>query len=86
MPKDDVVCVSKEAVQNKNAVSLKLKETSSCVSSNTFSMQLCGLGVHQEKNIFTRQGRKTGDQDCANKFSACFHQLTGVKVFMCNYS
>lgn len=29
---DDVVCVSKEAVQDKNAVSLKLKSTSTCVS------------------------------------------------------
>lgn len=40
VPKDDVVCVSKEAVQDKNAVKLKLKASSSCVSfrkkTNTF--------------------------------------------------
>lgn len=34
---DDVVCVSKEAVQEKNAVNAKLKASSSCVSSaNTY--------------------------------------------------
>lgn len=32
VPKEDVVCVSKEAVEDKNSVSLKLKASSNCVS------------------------------------------------------
>lgn len=47
MPKDDVVCVSKEAVQDKNAVKLKLKASSTCVSTRkkTPSVLLCNLDL-----------------------------------------
>ncbi|CAJ1050190.1 hematopoietic progenitor cell antigen CD34 [Xyrichtys novacula] len=45
-PQDDVVCVSKEAVQDKNAVSLKLKAASTCektkVKIESVLQELCG--------------------------------------------
>ncbi|XP_040889795.1 hematopoietic progenitor cell antigen CD34 [Toxotes jaculatrix] len=55
---DDVVCVSKEAVQDKNAVSLKLKTISSCkdtkVKIESVLQELCGedckLDIYQEDN------------------------------------
>ncbi|KAG7494403.1 hematopoietic progenitor cell antigen CD34 [Solea senegalensis] len=57
-PKDDVICVSKEVVQNKNAVNLKLKESSSCkdtkVKIESVLQELCGedckLEIYQEDN------------------------------------
>ncbi|XP_036957470.1 hematopoietic progenitor cell antigen CD34 isoform X1 [Acanthopagrus latus] len=58
MPKDDVVCVSKEAVQDKNAVKLKLKASSTCedtkVKIESVQQELCGedckLEIFQEDN------------------------------------
>nr|XP_046238833.1 hematopoietic progenitor cell antigen CD34 [Scatophagus argus] len=58
VPKDDVVCVSKEAVQDKNAVSLKLKATSNCEDTKmkleSVLQELCGedckLEIFQEDN------------------------------------
>ncbi|XP_030274797.1 hematopoietic progenitor cell antigen CD34 isoform X2 [Sparus aurata] len=58
VPKDDVVCVSKEAVQDKNAVKLKLKASSSCedtrVKIESVQQELCGedckLEIFQEDN------------------------------------
>ncbi|KAL7407785.1 hypothetical protein ABVT39_013624 [Epinephelus coioides] len=58
VPQDDVVCVSKEAVQDKNAVSLKLKASSSCkdtkVKIESVLQELCGedckLDIYQEDN------------------------------------
>ncbi|XP_008277556.1 hematopoietic progenitor cell antigen CD34 [Stegastes partitus] len=55
---DDVVCVSKEAVQDKNAVSLKLKASSNCkntkVKIESVLQELCGedckLEIYQEDN------------------------------------
>lgn len=55
-PQDDVVCVTKEAVQNKNAVSLKLKSNSNCDDTKTKIQsvleELCGedckLQLYQE--------------------------------------
>lgn len=37
---DDVVCVTKEAVQDKNAVNIKLKALSNCVSGENTSFRL----------------------------------------------
>lgn len=58
VPQDDVICVSKEAVQDKNAVNLKLKEPSSCkdtkVKIESVLQELCGedckLEIYQEDN------------------------------------
>ncbi|XP_056294399.1 hematopoietic progenitor cell antigen CD34 isoform X1 [Pseudoliparis swirei] len=58
VPQDDVVCVSKEAVQDKNAVNLKLKASSSCkdtkVKIESVLQELCGedckLDLYQEDN------------------------------------
>ncbi|XP_047439562.1 hematopoietic progenitor cell antigen CD34 isoform X2 [Mugil cephalus] len=58
VPKDDVVCVTKEAVQDKHAVSLKLKGPSSCretkVRLESVLQELCGedckLDIYQEDN------------------------------------
>lgn len=58
VPQDDVVCVSKEAVQDKNAVSLKLKASSNCedtkVKIESVLQELCGedckLEIFQEPN------------------------------------
>lgn len=58
VPRDDVVCVSKEAVQNKNTVSLKLKATSSCEATKKriegVLLWICGenckLQLYQEDN------------------------------------
>lgn len=55
---DDVVCVSKEAVQDKNAVNLKLKASSNCedtkVKIESVLQELCGedckLEIYQEDN------------------------------------
>ncbi|XP_076003551.1 uncharacterized protein LOC142996436 [Genypterus blacodes] len=55
---DDVICVTKESIQDKNAVSLKLKIPSNCEESRTkiasVLMQLCGedckLDIYQEDN------------------------------------
>ncbi|KAM6947978.1 hematopoietic progenitor cell antigen CD34 [Lycodopsis pacificus] len=56
VPQDDVVCVSKEAVQDKNAVNLKLKASSNCkdtkVKLESVLQELCGedckLDIYQE--------------------------------------
>lgn len=56
VPQDDVVCVTKEAVQDKNAVSLKLKSSSNCEDTKTKIQsvleELCGedckLQLYQE--------------------------------------
>lgn len=56
VPQDDVVCVSKEAVQDKNAVNLKLKAPSNCeqtrVKIESVLQELCGedckLEIYQE--------------------------------------
>ncbi|XP_069005487.1 hematopoietic progenitor cell antigen CD34 [Embiotoca jacksoni] len=58
VPQDDVVCVSKEAVQDKNAVNLKLKALSNCkdtkVKIESVLQELCGedckLELYQEDN------------------------------------
>ncbi|XP_022617111.1 hematopoietic progenitor cell antigen CD34 [Seriola dumerili] len=58
VPQDDVVCVPKETVQDKNAVSLKLKATSSCedtkVKIESVLQELCGedckLEIYQADN------------------------------------
>ncbi|GAA6216834.1 hematopoietic progenitor cell antigen CD34 [Lates japonicus] len=58
VPRDDVVCVSKEAVQDKNAVNLKLKASSNCVDTKvkieSVLQELCGedckLEIYQEDN------------------------------------
>ncbi|XP_076604292.1 hematopoietic progenitor cell antigen CD34 [Chaetodon auriga] len=58
VPRDDVVCVSKEAVQDKNAVSLKLKTSSNCedtkVRIESVLQELCSedckLELFQEDN------------------------------------
>lgn len=55
---EDVICVSKEAVQHKNAVNLKLKESSTCedtkVKIQSVLRELCGedckLEIYQEDN------------------------------------
>uniref|UniRef100_A0A8C6V3R6 Si:ch211-286o17.1 n=1 Tax=Neogobius melanostomus TaxID=47308 RepID=A0A8C6V3R6_9GOBI len=57
-PQDDVVCVTKEAVQDKNAVRLKLKSNSNCEDTKTKIQsvleELCGedckLQLYQEDN------------------------------------
>ncbi|KAM8916899.1 uncharacterized protein AB9W97_021519 isoform 2-T2 [Spinachia spinachia] len=57
-PQDDVVCVSKEAVKDKNAVNLKLKAPSTCMDSKvkieSVLKKLCGedckLEIYQEDN------------------------------------
>ncbi|XP_034725307.1 hematopoietic progenitor cell antigen CD34 [Etheostoma cragini] len=58
VPQEDVVCVTKEAVQDKNAVNLKLKASSNCKDSKmkieSVLQQLCGedckLDIYQEDN------------------------------------
>ncbi|KAM9859069.1 uncharacterized protein ACBR49_006744 [Aulostomus maculatus] len=58
VPQDDVVCVSKEAVQDKNAVNLRLKASSNCkdtkVKIESVLQELCGedckLDIYQEDN------------------------------------
>lgn len=40
LPQDDVVCVTKEAVQDKKAVNIKLKASSNCVSGENTSFRL----------------------------------------------
>ncbi|XP_029989298.1 hematopoietic progenitor cell antigen CD34 [Sphaeramia orbicularis] len=58
VPQDDVVCVSKEAVQDKNAVSLKLRAVSNCEDTKmriqSVLKELCGedckLQLYQEDN------------------------------------
>uniref|UniRef100_UPI0037E8672B hematopoietic progenitor cell antigen CD34 n=1 Tax=Semicossyphus pulcher TaxID=241346 RepID=UPI0037E8672B len=58
VPQGDVVCVSKEAVQDKNAVNLKLKASSTCeetkVKIESVLQELCGedckLEIYQEDN------------------------------------
>ncbi|XP_042352872.1 hematopoietic progenitor cell antigen CD34 [Plectropomus leopardus] len=55
---DDIVCVSKEAVQDKNAVNLKLKASSNCEDTKkkiaSVRQELCGedckLDIYQEDN------------------------------------
>ncbi|KAK7916723.1 hypothetical protein WMY93_012484 [Mugilogobius chulae] len=78
---DDVVCVTKEAVQHKNAVSLKLKSNSNCEDTKTKIVsvleELCGedckLQLYQEDN--TNQILVAGDYveadvgGMANKFN-----------------
>ncbi|XP_061584432.1 hematopoietic progenitor cell antigen CD34 [Cololabis saira] len=57
-PQEDVVCVSKEAVEGKNAVSLKLRESSHCQTTQmtieNVLEELCGedckLEIYQEDN------------------------------------
>lgn len=50
---EDVVCVSKEAVQDKNAVNLKLKASSSCVSERCFIWITKGLRSRRKtKRLF----------------------------------
>lgn len=55
VPQDDVVCVTKDAVQDKNAVNIKLKASSNCVSGeNTYFRLLrknknCMRSVQQNK-------------------------------------
>ncbi|KAK5933562.1 hypothetical protein CgunFtcFv8_014033 [Champsocephalus gunnari] len=57
-PKEDVVCVSKEAVEDKNSVSLKLKASSNCEDTKkkieSVLQELCGedckLEIYQEDN------------------------------------
>ncbi|XP_019952360.1 hematopoietic progenitor cell antigen CD34 [Paralichthys olivaceus] len=57
-PNDDVVCVTKEVVQDKNAVSLKLKASSNCKDTKqkieSVVQELCGedckLELYQEDN------------------------------------
>ncbi|KAK5872058.1 hypothetical protein PBY51_012791 [Eleginops maclovinus] len=58
VPKEDVVCVSKEAVQDKKSVSLKLKASSNCQDTKrkieSVLQELCGedckLEIYQEDN------------------------------------
>ncbi|XP_028260793.1 hematopoietic progenitor cell antigen CD34 [Parambassis ranga] len=58
VPQDDVVCVSKDTVQEKNAVSLKLKTSSNCDETKakieSVLQELCGedckLELYQEDN------------------------------------
>ncbi|XP_070705131.1 hematopoietic progenitor cell antigen CD34 isoform X2 [Pempheris klunzingeri] len=58
VPQDDVVCVSKDAVQDKNAVNLRLRTSSSCkdtkVRIESVLDELCGedckLEIYQEDN------------------------------------
>ncbi|XP_059185470.1 hematopoietic progenitor cell antigen CD34 [Centropristis striata] len=58
VPQEDVVCVSKEAVQDKNAVNLRLKASSNCkdtkVKIESVLEELCGedckLDIYQEDN------------------------------------
>lgn len=58
VPQDDVVCVGKEAVQDKNAVSLKLRAVSNCEDTKmkiqSVLKELCGedckLQLYQEDN------------------------------------
>ncbi|KAK1901524.1 Hematopoietic progenitor cell antigen CD34 [Dissostichus eleginoides] len=58
VPKEDVVCVSKEAVEDKNSVSLKLKASSNCEDTKkkieSVLQELCGedckLEIYQEDN------------------------------------
>nr|XP_020449612.1 hematopoietic progenitor cell antigen CD34 isoform X2 [Monopterus albus] len=60
VPQDDVICVSKEAVQDKNAVSLKLKASTTCKDSKVkiksvleelcTSPSSCKLELYQEDN------------------------------------
>lgn len=58
VPQDDVVCVSKEVVQDKNAVNLRLKASSNCkdtkVKIESVLQELCGedckLDIYQEDN------------------------------------
>lgn len=55
VPQDDVVCVTKEAVHDKNAVNIKLKASSNCVSGENTSFRLlrknknCMCSVQQNK-------------------------------------
>ncbi|XP_072308311.1 uncharacterized protein [Eucyclogobius newberryi] len=81
VPRDDVVCVTKEAVQDKNAVSLKLKSNSNCEDTKikivSVLEELCGedckLQLYQEDN--TNQILVAGDYveadvgGMANKFN-----------------
>ncbi|KAF7653973.1 hypothetical protein LDENG_00076300 [Lucifuga dentata] len=58
VPQADVICVTKEAIQDKNAVNLKLKAASSCEDSRakiaSVLLELCGedckLDIYQEDN------------------------------------
>ncbi|XP_032368580.1 hematopoietic progenitor cell antigen CD34 [Etheostoma spectabile] len=81
VPQEDVVCVSKEAVQDKNAVNLKLKASSNCKDSKmkieSVLQQLCGedckLDIYQEDNsdeVFV-SGKYVEDDvaGMANKFN-----------------
>lgn len=81
VPQDDVICVSKEAVQDKNAVSLKLKTTSTCeqtkVKIESVLQELCGedckLEIYQEDNTdeLIVSGKYVEDDvaEMANKFN-----------------
>ncbi|XP_078105234.1 uncharacterized protein LOC144517185 [Sander vitreus] len=81
VPQDDVVCVSKEAVQDKNAVNLKLKASSNCKDSKvkieSVLQELCGedckLDIYQEDNSdqVLVSGKYVEDDvaDMANKFN-----------------
>ncbi|XP_074530936.1 uncharacterized protein LOC141793938 isoform X2 [Halichoeres trimaculatus] len=81
VPQDDVVCVSKEAVQDKNAVSLKLKAASTCKETKmkieSVLQELCGedckLEIYQEDNTdeIIVSGKYVEDDvaEMANKFN-----------------
>lgn len=81
VPQDDVICVSKEAVQDKNAVSLKLKTTSTCeqtkVKIESVLQELCGedckLDIYQEDNtdeiIVSGKYVEVDVAEMANKFN-----------------
>ncbi|XP_026204639.1 hematopoietic progenitor cell antigen CD34 [Anabas testudineus] len=81
VPQDDVICVSKEAVQDKNAVILKLKASSNCkdtkVKIQSVLQELCGedckLEIYQEDNSDQTlvSGKYVEDDvtDMANKFN-----------------
>lgn len=66
LPQDDVVCVTKEAVQDKKAVNIKLKASSNCVSGENTSFRL----LRKNKNCIcsVQQNTVTKSDLVENKF------------------
>lgn len=77
VPKDDVRCVSKEVIEDRSAVSLKLKASSNCVSSVSYSHIRCTM------KMFGRRSRKKNIQNhTGNKTEIAESKTKNLKIFL----
>lgn len=77
VPKDDVICVTKEVIGDRSAVSLKLKASSNCVSSVFYSHIRCTI------NMFGRRSRKKNKHNnTGNKNEIAESKTKNLKIFL----